>query len=149
MGALVLALPGTLSAATAASTPTKPEAALLQEMNRVRAQHGLPALHFDARLARAARAHNEVMFANDVFTHGAFVERMRRFGVRDLQMAENLAWAVGASSSARDVVAAWLASPEHRRNLLGASYHWVGISDLEGTFLGYGDAVIVTADFAG
>jgi uncharacterized protein YkwD len=46
-------------------------------------------------------------------------------------------------------VAAWLASPEHRANLLRPSFRRVGLGDLAGTFQGYPGAQVVTADFVG
>jgi uncharacterized protein YkwD len=62
---------------------------------------------------------------------------------------ENLAWGTGTSGTARGIVAAWLASPEHRANLLRPSFVRVGISEIVGTFRGYSGAHVVTADFAG
>ena len=43
---------------------------------------------------------------------------------------ENLAWGTGSRGTARGIVAAWLASPEHRANLLRPSFARVGIGDL-------------------
>ena len=44
---------------------------------------------------------------------------------------------------------AWLASPEHRANLLRPGYRTVGVGARKGTFEGYAGAVVVTTDFAG
>jgi uncharacterized protein YkwD len=41
----------------------------------------------------------------------------------------------------------WLASPEHRANLLSPSWGWVGIGRRSGRFLGYRGAVVWTVDF--
>ena len=43
----------------------------------------------------------------------------------------------------------WLASPEHRANLLRPGYARIGIGLVRGSFLGNGGATVVTADFAG
>jgi len=118
-------------------------------MNRVRAQHGLHALRLDTHLQRAAVAHSREMIATDVFAHGAFARRMLRFDVRGRIAGENLAWGTGDASTAHAIVAAWLASPEHRANLLRPSFMRIGVGDLIGRFQGYGAARVVTTDFAG
>ncbi|MGH3001784.1 MAG: CAP domain-containing protein [Gaiellaceae bacterium] len=142
----VLAL---LAPAVARAGLTRQESALLDQMNRVRAQHGLRPLHYDARLERAARSHTHRMLAQDVFTHGAFGSRLASFGVTASVSGENLAWGLGSWATARGVVAAWLASPEHRANLLRPSFSRVGVGDLAGPFQGYRGAHVVTADFVG
>jgi uncharacterized protein YkwD len=145
LGVAVLALvPSTALAGT-----TRSETTLLQQMNRVRAQHGLHRLRFDAHLERAARSHSREMLAENVFRHGAFGSRMVRFDVRGTLAGENLAWGTGSQGTAAGIVAAWLASPEHRANLLRPSFTRVGIGDLVGSFLGNQGAHVVTADFAG
>ena len=118
-------------------------------MNRVRAQYGLHALRLDTHLQRAAVAHSREMIATDVFAHGAFARRMLRFDVRGRIAGENLAWGTGDASTAHAIVAAWLASPEHRANLLRPSFMRIGVGDLLGRFQGYGAARVVTTDFAG
>jgi uncharacterized protein YkwD len=89
------------------------------------------------------------MIATDVFAHGAFARRMLRFDVTGRIAGENLAWGTGSAGTARAIVAAWLASPEHRANLLRPSFRRIGVGDLLGPFQGYGDARVITADFAG
>jgi len=143
LAALSFVLPAT--AATAGSR----EASLLREVNRVRAQHGLAGLRVDARLQRAARAHSREMVASNTFSHGAFGSRMLQFAVTGSIAGENLAWGTGNRGTARGIVAAWLASPEHRANLLRPSFTRVGIGDLGASFLGHPGARVVTADFAG
>jgi uncharacterized protein YkwD len=142
--ALVLVLP-----ASALAGSTRSESSLLREMNRVRAQHGLGRLTADTHLQRAARAHSREMIGSNVFAHGAFGSRMLQFNVTGKLAGENLAWGTGARGTARGIVAAWLASPEHRANLLRPSFTRVGVSDVIGAFHGYSGAHVVTADFAG
>ncbi|HEV2591065.1 MAG TPA: CAP domain-containing protein [Gaiellaceae bacterium] len=132
-----------------ASTMTSPESSLLHQMNVVRAEHGLKPLSVDSRLEQAARFHSHEMLSNDVFEHGAFGTRMARFRIHGTLAGENLAWGTGSLGTAKAVVAAWLASPEHRANLLRPSFRRVGIGELTGSFEGYADARVVTADFAG
>jgi len=144
---LVLLVPAT--ALSAATTMSRNETTLLREMNRVRAQHGLGRLRFDARLERAARSHSREMITGNVFQHGAFGARMARFSVQGSVAGENLAWGTGYRSTSKAIVAAWLASPEHRANLLRPSFRRVGVGTLVGAFLGNSGATVVTADFAG
>jgi uncharacterized protein YkwD len=142
--AAALILPTTATAGMSTS-----ETALLRQMNQVRVAHGLGRLHYDAHLERAARSHSREMLAGNVFQHGAFGSRMLQFDVTGTLAGENLAWGTGSLGTARGIVAAWLASPEHRANLLRPSFSRVGIGDLVGTFLGNQGAHVVTADFAG
>jgi uncharacterized protein YkwD len=142
--ALVLLLPSTAFAGA-----SRAESALLKEMNRVRAAHGLPPLRCDARLERAARSHTNAMLETGVFRHGAFGSRMERFAVPGRLAGENLAWGSGSEGTARAIVDAWLASAEHRANLLRPSFRLVGVGDRVGPFQGVSAAHVVTADFAG
>jgi uncharacterized protein YkwD len=135
--------------AAALGGSTSSDSALLREMNRVRAQRGLGRLTVDSHLQRAARSHSQEMLGSNVFQHGAFGSRMSRFNVTGRLAGENLAWGTGAYGTARGIVAAWLASPEHRANLLRPSFTRVGVSDLAGSFRGHRGAHVVTADFAG
>jgi uncharacterized protein YkwD len=149
----------TLLAAVAALTLVAPAGAaagkassgngLLREMNRARAHYGLGRLRPDSHLQRAARSHSREMIGSNVFAHGAFGTRMQQFNVSGRLAGENLAWGTGTRGTARGIVAAWLASPEHRANLLRPTFTRVGISDLVGPFQGYSGAHVVTADFAG
>jgi uncharacterized protein YkwD len=136
-------------APAAGARSTSAESALLGQLNAVRAAHGLVPLRVDARLVRAARFHSREMIADGAFEHGAFAARMARFRVTGSLARENLAWGTGARGTARGVVTAWLASPEHRANLLRPSFRRIGIGDLTGAFQGHAGARVITADFAG
>jgi uncharacterized protein YkwD len=140
----VLVLPATALAGMSSS-----ETSLLKEMNKARADHGLAPLRVDANLERAARSHSREMLADNVFTHGAFGTRMLQFDVKANLAGENLAWGTGSYSTPQAVVAGWLASPEHRANLLRPGFRRVGVGALVGAFQGSGGARVVTADFAG
>ena len=89
------------------------------------------------------------MLRTGAFAHGAFAARIRRAGVRARRIGENLAWAVGPLAEAHALVNLWLASPEHRANLLRPGYRTVGVGERKGTFEGHVGAVLVTTDFAG
>ena len=127
---------------------TTTETAVLKEMNRVRVQNGLGALRVGPALQRAARWQSADMLRTGNFAHGDFSGRMKRFGIRTPFAGENLAWGVGSSGTASQLVAAWLASPGHRANLLRRGFKRVGVGASIGTFSGYDGAVLVTTDFA-
>lgn len=148
LAALALAVPTAASARSTAGM-THQDVTVLAAMNHVRVEHGLQPLHADLHLERAATAHSREMLARDVFAHGAFAARMATYDVTGHIAGENLAWGVGSRAAAGAIVAAWLASPEHRANLLRPSFRRVGVGDLRGAFLGYRGASVVTADFAG
>ncbi len=147
--ALVAVLALLAPSLAAAAGMTRSENALLREMNRVREAQGLEPLHLDGNLERAARAHSREMLQDGVFEHGSFGTRMLRFDVRGSLAGENLAWGTGRLATPRGIVAAWLASPEHRANLLRPTFTRVGIGSLVGAFEGTSRARVVTADFAG
>jgi uncharacterized protein YkwD len=124
------------------------QTALLETINSVRRAHGLAPLRIDATLNDAARFHTLDMLRNDYFAHGDFASRMVRFGARGPTVGENLAWESGGSS-AQFLVDAWLASPDHRANLLRPGFRRIGIGLARGSFLGHPDTTVVTTDFGG
>jgi uncharacterized protein YkwD len=138
-----------LSAPSAPAVPTSGERALLDEINRVRAANGAQPLRIDGRLERAARAHSKDMLRRGYFAHGDFARRLAGFGARGPAVGENLGWGIGSRGSAQAIVAAWLASPGHRANLLRRGFTRVGVGRAVGTFAGRGGTTVVTADFAG
>jgi uncharacterized protein YkwD len=139
----------TLAGKAQPATLTRSESSLLKVMNQVRGAHGLRPLRVDPRLERTARAHSSTELRRQAFFHGNFVARIRGVGVRAPRIGENLAWAAGPLSGARAIVNMWLASPEHRANLLHPGYRTVGVGGRRGTFSGYAGALMVTTDFAG
>jgi len=145
--ATALMLAGAADAASTTSL-TQAESSLLGAMNAARAAHGLQPLRADNRLERAARGHSSYMLRTGTFAHGAFATRIRRVGVHARRIGENLAWSSGTAAAARSIVAMWLASPEHRANLLHPGYRLVGVGALHGSFSGM-SALMVTTDFAG
>jgi uncharacterized protein YkwD len=122
--------------------PTPDEFAIVRAMNGVRAANGRPPLRIGRALTRAARAHSIDMARRRYFEHGAFVQRLRRFGVRAPYVGENLAYGTGALGAAA-IVQMWIASPPHRQNLLDRGFQRVGVG------VASGSSRLVTADFAG
>ena len=132
--------PPPLASSGAATTPG--EYAILRAMNVVRARNGVPPLRVGRALTRAARAHSVDMARRGYFDHGAFVQRLRSFGVRAPYIGENLAWGTQPLTALR-IVQMWVASPPHRQNLLDRGFRRVGVG------VAGGSTKLVTADFAG
>jgi uncharacterized protein YkwD len=124
------------------------EAALLNEINRVRTVHRLAPLRVDLSLQRAARSHTGEMIRTDSFAHGNFGGRLAQFRVQTSFAGENLAWASGDLAAPASLVEGWLDSPPHRAILLRPGFRRIGVGAAIGPFLGYSGATVVTADFA-
>lgn len=107
---------------------------LLDAMNRVRAENGLPPLRIDRRLNLAASDRNRDMADKHYFAHvspegvSPFVWFDRR-GYHYASAGENLATGY---CSAEETVKDWMNSPSHRANLLG-DYRDVGIDIVKGS----------------
>ena len=135
------------AAAPASAAPAAgSELGLLQAVNAARTAYGLRPLRLDVTLRGAARSWSGSLLRHNAFTHGDFRSRMVAFHIGGL-VGENLAWGSGSFGTPRGIVAAWLASPEHRANLLKPSYNRVGIGLARGSFQGQAGTTIATADF--
>jgi uncharacterized protein YkwD len=111
--------------------------AILCLINQERAAHGEGALALNARLARAAQGHSEDMASADYFSHYAPggsspLDRIRASGYIPgsrvgYEVGENIAWGTLWLATPRSIVAAWMASPGHRANILDARYRETGV----------------------
>ena len=91
-------------------------------VNAIRARHGLPALRSEARLSNAAAAHAADMIRKRFFSHtgsdgSSIGERARDQDYRFCMISENIA---KGHPRMEQVLAAWMRSPGHRRNILHA-----------------------------
>jgi uncharacterized protein YkwD len=145
---LLVVLCALIGAAPASASLSQNDRQLLDELNRVRASHGLAAFRVDPALQNAARAHTQDMLRRGYFSHGDFASRLRRHGARGPVLAENLGWASGRDR-ARTIVRLWLQSPSHRVNVLRPGFRRIGIAGIVGRFSGRSGAMVATADFAG
>ena len=111
-------------------------AATLCLLNEQRAQHGLPALRSQPELAQAAQDYSADMVAWQFFAHvtpggRSLLDRIDASGyLRPAglwALGENIAWASGTVSTPRQVVAAWMASPPHRANVLERAFRDIGV----------------------
>lgn len=105
------------------------EAQVLALINRERARYGLRPVRYEGRLDSAAEKHARHMslagkMAHDGIGDGDPGERIRAEGFRNA-WGENVA--TGQTSPAQ-VVREWMASPEHRRNILDPNYSKMGVS---------------------
>jgi uncharacterized protein YkwD len=146
--AIVIAF-SVVSGASAAMFSRASENRIIRAMNQIRVARGLRPLHYSDKLRAAARAHSRDMMRRGYFAHGSMGRRVSRFGVHAPMVGENLAWGTGSYGTARVIVQEWLASPEHRENLLRPGFRWVGVGSAVGRFVGRKGATVVTADFAG
>ncbi|HWX96817.1 MAG TPA: CAP domain-containing protein [Solirubrobacteraceae bacterium] len=134
--------------------------AVLCLVNRERAAQGEGALGQNARIEQAAQGHTESMAFGGYFEHvgphgDTPVDRMRASGYIyssqvGFEIGENLAWGTGAQGTPRAIVAAWMASPAHRANILDSRFRdtAVGVSPHVPSSLGAGHAGgIYTQDF--
>jgi uncharacterized protein YkwD len=110
--------------------------AILCLHNQIRAEHNLPVLRSNKRLRKAAVGHSRDMVAKNYFEHTTpggvtMVDRiLKAHYVRADQgwsLGENLAWGTGSYGTPRGAVAAWMASPGHRDNIMRRAYREVGI----------------------
>lgn len=122
---------------------------LLQLTNQRRADAGLAPLQLNNQLAAAAENKAQDMFAKDYWAHfGPNGETpwdfIRAAGYQYVYAGENLARGFSSSS---DVVNAWMASPDHRANMLSSHYTDVGFAVEQGRLPGDSSTVLVVEMF--
>jgi uncharacterized protein YkwD len=119
------------------ASPRHLAAAVLCVLNVQRHLHHLSRLRSSADLSRAARRHAGDMVRRRYFSHTepngvSVVDRvlhsgyLARYG--HWRIGENLGWGWGYGASPRAIVAAWMRSPTHRRNILNPRFHDVGVA---------------------
>ena len=135
------------------------DAAVITATNAIRRSHGLDPLRTSQGLTAAADQHSHSMAKAGYFAHesadgSAFWKRIQTFyGSSRWQVwsvGENLLWS-SPDVDAGGALKLWLASPEHRANLLSPKWREIGVSAVHaarapGTFGGR-EVTIVTTDF--
>jgi uncharacterized protein YkwD len=121
-------------------------------VNWARAQDSRKRLVRRPALQRAATLKGERVASCGQFSHtpcgSALTAAVRAAGYRYSTFGENLFAGTWGQFSARDVVSAWLQSPEHRANVLGPSFRDLGAAPVRASgLLDGGDAVVWTATF--
>jgi uncharacterized protein YkwD len=159
VGLWVATSPAGASPQQSAASLSTLERGVLADINALRKQHGLAPLRLSPSLSAAARQHSSEMAARGYFSHdsangGSFDKRIARY----YPIADSHYWSVGENLlwSSPDVDAGgaldmWWNSPEHRKNMLTARWHEIGLSAVHvasapGTFGGR-EVTIVTTDF--
>jgi uncharacterized protein YkwD len=158
---LIVAVPAGTSAKSRAQMRSiqSLDAALLLEINAVRAQHRLAPLRRSSELASAAASHSRSMLSQGYFSHdsadgSSFWKRIQGYypssGHKLWMVGENLVWA-SPELGARRAVELWMRSAPHRANLLDPRWRQVGISSVwsaeaPGAYANQ-PATVVTADF--
>lgn len=160
--ALVVFLGAT--AAVAAAPEAKPtqlttlEQSIRREINVVRAQYGLRPLAASPELTEAAEFYTRKMLRQGFFDHNSpsgvtFAQRIRSRYSPDGYAR----WAVGenllsspSKIDAKRAVELWMASPEHRDNMLSPTFRQMGIAAVHqksapGVF-GGNEALVITLD---
>ena len=135
MGCVPVPIPVTIQAGqvgpTEAPLPTNAPAIRTfdQQFAVTRASAGLPPLRSNAQLDALALAHSRDMAANNYLSHVDLngqraQDRARNAGITRCGIGENIAQ---GQDSVEEVIAAWLDSPGHRRNMLNRNYSSYGI----------------------
>jgi uncharacterized protein YkwD len=131
-------------------------AAILCLHNEIRAQNGLGRLHARVRLRRAASGYARRMVRDRFFAHTTpagmtMEERVARAGyVRPgdaWTLGENLAWGSGSLATPRVAVQGWMASPDHRRQILEPSFRDAGVGVALGAPFPAAAGATYTVDF--
>lgn len=134
--ALFLALVTTAASSTMIAVQPASAATLVDTVRQVlsltnanRRSHGCPIVTADTRLMNVAQQHSADMAAHNYFAHNSRNgtdpgARITASGYRWTRWAENIA--AGQPTPAK-VVAAWMASPGHRANLLNCQLRNIGI----------------------
>jgi uncharacterized protein YkwD len=95
-------------------------------INEQRTERGLPALRAARKLNRSAQRWTNAMVSSGHFGHGDFTRRFAAVRYDWQNAGENIATGY---PSPRRVVAAWMASAEHCRNILDPSFRDVGTGE--------------------
>jgi uncharacterized protein YkwD len=119
------------------ATVDRARTATLCLVNAERRRRGKRALRTNGELQRSASAYARTMVRGGFFAHvtpsgltlrqrirrdGDYIDRAWRWRV-----GENIGWGAGPGATPAGIVAAWLASPEHRRTLLDGDFRDMGV----------------------
>ena len=134
------------------------DASVLVQLNQIRAAHGLRPLKLDPALTAAAEGHSAQMLADGYFAHESvdgspFWKRLMAYANAahgSWSVGENLLWS-SPDVGAEHALQLWMASPEHRHNILTARWREIGIAAIHtdaapGTYGGR-SVTVITTDF--
>lgn len=104
-------------------------------VNRLRAAHGHGPLRKAPRLRRSALSRAGYLERRHVFSHAGWFAAIRRTGYvrwKSSHVGENIA---EGFDTAEAVVAAWMASPPHRENILRPTFKAIGVGRVDDTWV--------------
>ncbi|MEA2428025.1 MAG: hypothetical protein QOF37_1653 [Thermoleophilaceae bacterium] len=104
---------------------------MLQQVNNVRAQAGLPALHFSQSLAHSASSYSHKMMRGGYYGHAGRIQASRRFRT----LGEILEYQRGGPKIGQSMHD-WMNSPEHRSIILSRAFSFAGAGYVTGRFHG-------------
>jgi uncharacterized protein YkwD len=111
--------------------------AILCVVDQVRSAHRLGPLRANGALASVAASEVASMIRWDYFAETGpagqtpltlVVGTSYPAHAADIAVGENIAWGTGADTTPARIVAAWMASPPHRANILSVQYHDAGVA---------------------
>lgn len=117
------------SAPAAAAPATGAAAEVLKLVNSERSKAGCSALTINAKLTKAAQDHSKDMAAHRNMSHtgsdgSSPGDRITRAGYSWSTYGENVAYGYATPQS---VMAGWMGSPGHKRNILNCAFKEIGI----------------------
>ena len=111
------------------------ERRVIEGVNEIRRERGIPELRPHETLARAARMHSEQMAKFDFFSHTGLEgtgpdQRVQRVGIQYRAVAENIYANQGANDPVDFAIQSWWNSDGHRKNMIDRrfSHTAVGIA---------------------
>lgn len=118
---------------------------LLSLTNKEREKAGLNDLVLNHELSKAAEFKASDMFAKNYWAHNAPDGKtpwyfFKESGYQYVYAGENLA---RGFSTTQDVIAAWMASPSHKENLISPNYKEIGFAVEDGKLLGENTTLVV------
>jgi uncharacterized protein YkwD len=125
-------------APASSSSLAQTRSAVVCLVNQQRTRRGLPALAVAAQLDSSAQGWTNTMVLTGQFTHGpgdAFARRIAAAGYVWQTAGENIA---AGFTTPRSVVAGWMASTDHCRNILDPSFRDVGTGENDSRVGPYG-----------
>lgn len=119
---------------------------IISATNIERKKNGLSELIKDPQLSKAAEIKIQDMFQKQYFQHvspsgDSVSDVVRKTGYEYIVVGENLALGVFAGDD--QVVAAWMASPGHKKNILDPRYQEIGLAVGQGMYQGRKQWLIV------
>jgi uncharacterized protein YkwD len=164
LGACLLLLPSAAVGARAdhandTSAAAALDSGVLAQLNQIRVEHRLPPLRLSPELGQAALVHTQDMVSKGYFEHNSangqpFWQRIGQYYPNSnfsyWAVGENMLWTSGQATPSQSMEM-WMASPEHRANILNPAWRQIGIAAVNspsapGTYGGR-DVTVVTTDF--